>query len=169
MTDVAVAETPDVAQAKAGKFLTFRLAGEEYGLAILNVREIISLCEVTVVPQTPRFVKGVINLRGKVIPIVDLRLKFAMAEADHTVETCIIVVNVGERETGIVVDKVLEVLDISAGDIQPPPSLGKSVDTGFILGLGKPAGRVTILLDIEKVLTGTDLGAGPTVAQPETE
>ena len=137
--------------------MTFALDGEEYGLEILKVREIISMCEITSVPRTPQFVKGVINLRGKVIPVIDLRLKFAMAEAEQTEETCIIVISLGALETGILVDKVSEVLDISDGDIDQTPQFGVNVNTEFIRGMGKTGKRVTILLDIEKVLTTEDI------------
>ena len=142
----------DVGQ-KGGKYLTFVLAKECYGLEILKVREIIGLMDITAVPRTPEFVKGVINLRGKVIPVVDLRLKFGMVEAEHTEETCIIVVQVGAVEMGILVDKVSEVLNIGGADIEDAPSFGTEVNTDFILGMGKANGRVTILLDIGKVLT----------------
>jgi len=142
-----------------GKSLTFGLAGEEYGLEILKVREIIGMMDITAVPRTPEFVRGVINLRGKVIPVVDLRLKFGMPPAEATDQTCIIVVDVGRVEMGIMVDKVSEVLDIASEDIEPPPSFGVSVDTEFILGMGKANNRVTILLDISRVLTGEDVGA----------
>lgn len=153
MSQEAVAERASTA---GGLYLTFALDGEEYGLEILKVREIISLCEITSVPRTPGFVKGVINLRGKVIPVIDLRLKFAMAEAERTDETCIIVVNLGALETGILVDKVSEVLDIACQDIDQTPRFGGSADTDFILGLGKTGRRVTILLDIEKVLSDAE-------------
>ena len=142
---------------RAGKYLTFVLADEEYGLEILKVREIIGLMDITVVPRTPGFIKGVINLRGKVIPVIDLRLKFTMAEAARTDETCIIVVDVGSVEMGIIVDKVSEVLDIEAEEIEDTPSFGVDLDTDFILGIGKAGGKVTILLDIDRVLTGQDL------------
>ena len=141
---------------KAGKYLTFYLSREEYGLEILRVREIIGIMDITSVPRTPSFVKGVINLRGKVIPVIDLRLKFGMPEADRTEETCIIVVQVGEVEVGIIVDKVSEVLDIAGEAIDEAPQFGTDVDTDFILGMGKSADRVTILLDISKVLAGTN-------------
>ena len=153
MNQEAVLERASTA---GGLYLTFALDGEEYGLEILKVREIISLCEITCVPQTPEFVKGVINLRGKVIPVIDLRLKFAMAEAERTEETCIIVVSLGELETGILVDKVSEVLDIACQDIDQTPEFGGSVNTDFILGMGKTGRRVTILLDIEKVLSDAE-------------
>jgi purine-binding chemotaxis protein CheW len=146
----------DVGQ-KGGKYLTFGLAEETYGLEILKVREIMGLMDITAVPRTPDFVKGVINLRGKVIPVVDLRLKFGMPEAQHTEKTCIIVVQVGTVEMGILVDKVSEVLNIASGEIEDTPSFGVSVNTDFILGLGKAHGKVTILLDIGTVLSKDDL------------
>ncbi len=141
----------------AGKYLTFELAGEEYGLEILKVREIFGIMSITSVPQTPEFVKGVINLRGKVIPVIDLRLKFGLEEINQTEETCIIVVNVGNIEMGVVVDKVSEVLDIVSEEIEEAPEFGSDVETGFILGMGKAGDQVTILLDIEKVLSGMEV------------
>lgn len=140
-----------------GKYLTFVLWNEEYGLEILKVREIIGLLDITPVPQTPDFVKGVINLRGKVIPVVDLRLKFGMPPADYTKETCIIVVDVESLLMGIIVDTVSEVLDIKEGDIEPPPFFGQKVDVNFILGMGKIKKKVEILLNIDKVLSGREL------------
>ncbi len=145
------------ASRKAGKYLTFFLGNEEYGLEILKVREIIGLMAITAVPKTPDFVKGVINLRGKVIPVIDLRLKFQMRETEHTEETCIIVVDVNGVEMGIIVDKVSEVLDIAGEHIEDAPTFGRNVDTDFILGMGKTHDRVTILLDITKVMAGTDI------------
>ncbi|HAS17171.1 MAG: chemotaxis protein CheW [Nitrospirae bacterium RIFCSPLOW2_12_42_9] len=140
-----------------GKYLTFILNREEYGLEILKVREIIGLMDITPVPQTPAFMKGIINLRGKVIPVVDQRLKFGMPAAEYTKETCIIVVNIDNRLMGIIVDTVSEVLDIAAKDIEPAPSLGNKIKTDFILGMGKIKGKVKILLDIDKVLTLEEL------------
>ncbi len=146
---------------KAGKYLTFALGPEEYGLEILKVREIIGYMEITAVPQTPEHVKGVINLRGQVIPVLDLRAKFGMETAEITEESCIIVVEIsqGKRQfsTGIVVDHVQEVLDIDGADIEDAPQFGSSVDTSFILGMGKIGDTVKILLDIDKVLGGEDL------------
>ncbi len=149
------------ALAREGKYLTFALGPEEYGLEILKVREIIGYMEITAVPQTPHEVKGVINLRGQVIPVIDLRAKFGMETAEITDESCIIVVeiNQGNRSfsTGIVVDHVQEVLDIAGGDIEEAPQFGSTVDTDFILGMGKIGDSVKILLDIDKVLGGDDL------------
>jgi len=146
---------------REGKYLTFALANEEYGLEILKVREIIGYMEITAVPQTPYYVKGVINLRGQVIPVVDLRAKFGMETVEVTDESCIIVVEIsqGSRSfsTGIVVDHVQEVLDIAGQDIEEAPQFGSTVDTNFILGMGKIGDTVKILLDIDRVLTSQDL------------
>ena len=148
-------------RAKPGKYLTFALGPEEFGLEILKVREIIGYMEITAVPQTPEYVRGVINLRGQVIPVVDLRTKFCMNTEQTTTETCIIVVETkqGREEfsTGIVVDRVRDVLDITADQIEDAPSFGTSVETSFILGMGKIADSVKILLDIDRVLGTTDL------------
>jgi purine-binding chemotaxis protein CheW len=144
---------------RAGKYLTFALAEEEYGLEILKVREIISMSEITSVPKTPDYVKGVINLRGKVIPVIDLRLKFTMDEAPYTDETCIIVVDVNGIEMGIIVDHVSEVLDIAGDDIEDAPEFGASVDINFIIGMGKANGRVTILLDISRAISAGDIAS----------
>ncbi len=145
------------ANSQEGKYLTFVLSDEEYGLEILKVREIISVMEITEVPQVPDYIKGVINLRGRVIPVIDLRLKFGMPAIEYTRETCIIVVNVLDILLGIVVDTVAEVLDISSADIDPSPAFGGSVDTDFILGMGKVKGKVKILLDIDRVLSVAEL------------
>jgi len=148
---------------KEGKYLTFALANEEYGLEILKVREIIGYMDITAVPQTPGYVKGVINLRGQVIPVVELRAKFGMETTDITEETCIIVVEAGQDgrgfSTGIVVDHVEEVLDIAGEDIEEAPQFGSAVNTDFILGMGKIGETVKILLDIDKVLAGDDFGS----------
>ena len=152
---------PEAVPDKEGKYLTFALANEEYGLEILKVREIIGYIDVTAVPQTPHYVKGVINLRGQVIPVVDLRGKFGMETTDVTEETCIIVVEItqGTRRcsTGIIVDRVQEVLDIPAADIEDAPQFGASVSIDFILGMAKVADSVKILLDIDRILVGDKL------------
>ena len=149
--------------AKEGKYLTFSLAGEEYGIGILKVKEIIGMMNITPVPQTPEFVKGVINLRGKVIPVVDLRLRFALEAAAYTERTCIIVVEVaganGSVMMGIVVDAVSEVLNIRGADIENTPAFGVRLNTDFILGMAKAAGGIKILLDIDRVLSSEDLVA----------
>ncbi|MBA4391996.1 MAG: chemotaxis protein CheW [Desulfobacca sp.] len=144
-----------------GKYLTFSLAGEEYGISILKVKEIIGLMAITTVPRTPFYVKGVINLRGKVIPVADLRLKFEMEEMTYTERTCIIVVEIqggaGNVLMGIVVDSVSEVLNIKNGEIEDTPAFGTEMDRGFILGMAKIGGGVKILLDINQVLGAEDL------------
>jgi purine-binding chemotaxis protein CheW len=160
-----LAEVMDqVTDAKAdreGKYLTFTLAEEEYGIGILKIKEIIGMMPITPVPQTPEFVKGVINLRGKVIPVVDLRLRFGMEEIDYTERTCIIVVEIagetGTVQTGIVVDAVSEVMNIKGDDIEDSPSFGTKLDTDYILGMAKMEGGVKILLDIDKVLTAEEI------------
>jgi purine-binding chemotaxis protein CheW len=141
----------------ADQYLTFQLGSEEYGLEILKVREIIGIMDITSVPRTPDYVLGVINLRGNVIPVMDLRRKFEMEAAEHTRETCIIVVDVEGAQTGIVVDRVSDVLDIGTESIQDAPAVTSQVDTDFILGIGKTEDRVTILLDISRVLAAGDL------------
>ena len=146
---------------KAGKCLTFALGSEEYGLEILKVREIIGYMDITQVPQTPGYVTGVINLRGQVIPVVDLRAKFGMDSCEPTDETCIIVVEITQDgngiSTGIVVDRVQEVLDIVGEQIEDSPQFGGNVDTQFILGMAKVGESVKILLDIDKVLGSEDI------------
>ena len=143
-------------QQVGGKCLTFFLDDEEYGFEILKVQEIIGMMSVTPVPQTPPFVLGVINLRGKVIPIIDLRLKFAMPAVAQTEETCMIVVQVQGVAMGIVVDKVSEVLDIATEDIDVL-SCGATVNTDCILGIGKATSKVTVLLDIDQVLSTNEV------------
>lgn len=140
-----------------GKFLTFVLGDEIYGIEILRAREIICLMNITTVPQTPDYMKGVINLRGKVIPVIDLRLKFSMPEEEHTKETCIIVTEVNNSSIGIIVDSVSEVSDIGSGEIEDAPQFGQGIDTDFIMGLGKVKEKIIILLDIEEVLSSEDL------------
>ena len=143
--------------AREGKYLTFTLAGEQYGIGILTVKEIMGMMPVTTVPQAPDFVKGVINLRGKVIPVIDLRRRFGMPAVDTTERTCIIVVDMRaearQLQMGIVVDSVSEVLNISESDIENTPSFGANLDTAFILGMAKMEGGVKILLDIDRALS----------------
>jgi purine-binding chemotaxis protein CheW len=157
-----VIEQSEISTDREGKYLTFALAQEEYGLGILKVREIIGYVDVTAVPQTPHYVKGVINLRGQVIPVVDLRAKFGMETTDVTDKTCIIVLEIAQAgrkfSTGIIVDHVQEVLDIDGHDIEDAPEFGASADTSFILGMGKVGESVKILLDIDKVLGSADFG-----------
>lgn len=139
-----------------GKYLTFALGKEEYGIGILKVREIIGLMDITAVPHTPHYIKGVINLRGRVIPVLDLRIKFDMPEKEYDERTCIIVVEVqgasGAVQVGMLVDSVSEVLNINGEEIEPPPAFGGSTDTGNIMGMAKIKGKVKILLDIDLVI-----------------
>jgi purine-binding chemotaxis protein CheW len=142
-------------QAMVGKYLTFALGPEEYGLPVLRVREIIKIMDITAVPQVPSYVKGVINLRGKVIPVIDLRLKFGFAEQAYTERTSIVVVEVnltgGKVLMGLVVDAVSEVLNISADEIEDTPAFGQDVSTDYMKGMAKVKGRVKILLDLDRV------------------
>jgi len=146
---------------REGKYLTFTLADEEYGIGILKIKEIIGMMPITTVPQTPDFVKGVINLRGKVIPVMDLRLRFGIEAIEYTERTCIIVVEIeGESGTvliGIVVDSVSEVLNIKGEEIEDTPTFGTKLNTDYILGMAKMEGGVKILLDIDRVLSREDI------------
>jgi purine-binding chemotaxis protein CheW len=147
--------------ARAGKYLTFQLAQEEFGIRVLKVREIMGLQEITAVPQTPGHVKGVINLRGKVVPVIDLRLKFGLPAAEYTQRTCIIVTQVKGESTsvmmGIVVDGVSEVLNLSGTEIEDTPDFGDSAGSQYLLGMAKVKGKVKILLDIDRVLSTQEL------------
>ncbi|MHC1728244.1 MAG: chemotaxis protein CheW [Syntrophobacteraceae bacterium] len=146
---------------REGKYLTFSLDQEEYGIGILKVKEIIGMMRITPVPQTPAFVKGVINLRGKVIPVIDLRSKFGMVSVSYTERTCIVVVEIdsasGKLHIGIVVDSVSEVLNIKGCDIEDTPAFGTTLNTDYILGMAKAGGSVKILLDIDQVLNTDEL------------
>jgi purine-binding chemotaxis protein CheW len=152
---------------REGKYLTFSLAGEEYGIGILKIKEIIGMMPITTVPQTPGFVKGVVNLRGKVIPVIDLRLRFGMGGIEYTERTCIIVVEIdgqsGTVQIGIVVDSVSEVLNVRAEDIEDTPAFGTKLNTEYILGMAKMEGGVKILLDIDRVLSTDELSELETV------
>ncbi len=142
----------------AGKYLTFLLGNESYGIQVLKIREIIRHTDVTAVAQMPAYIKGVINLRGKIIPVVDLRIKFGLAVSETTKRSCIVVVQVTSNSgatlsTGILVDDVEEVANIGIDDINPPPDFGAKLDTRFILGMAKIKGKVKTLLDIDHVIT----------------
>ncbi len=158
-----VNETAATAQndARAGKYLTFQLANEEFGIGVLKVREIMGIQEITAVPQTPSHIKGVINLRGKVVPVIDLRLKFGMTTAEYTQRTCIIVTQVqgesGPILMGIIVDGVSEVLTLSSSEIEDTPDFGEEIAGRYLLGMAKVKGKVKILLDIDKVLSTQEL------------
>jgi purine-binding chemotaxis protein CheW len=146
---------------RAGKYLVFGLGREEFGIKVLNVREIMGIQDITAVPHTPPYLKGVINLRGKVIPVVDLRAKFGLPAVEHTQRTCIIVVQVtqdtGSVLMGIIVDGVAEVLTLMPGDIEDTPDFGNGVTTGYLLGMAKVKDRVKILLNIDEVMAAQEL------------
>jgi purine-binding chemotaxis protein CheW len=169
----AVVEKPETSAAaadrRAGKYLTFVLGREEFAIRVLRVREIMGIQDITAVPQTPAYVKGVINLRGKVIPVVDLRLKFSLPEMEYTQRTCIIVVQVQaggvSLQTGIVVDEVSEVLTLAASDIEDTPDFGEGAAAAYLLGMAKVKGKVKILLDIDQVLSGGELHRLDALAQ----
>lgn len=139
------------------KYLTFFLDEEEYGLEILKVQEIIGLLPITKVPRTDSYVRGVINLRGRVIPTVDLRMKFGMEPKEATEETCIVVVQVSGTQIGVIVDRVSEVLDIDETDVENAPSLGSDAEADYLLGIANAGGRVRLLLDIERVLSDREI------------
>jgi purine-binding chemotaxis protein CheW len=142
---------------RAGKYLTFFLADEEYGVEILKVQEIIGRMPITPVPLTSRYIRGVINLRGKIHAIMDLNIKFGMSQTEITDETCMIVIKTSSLMMGILVDKVSEVVTVTSDDIEDTPSFGAEVNTEYLLGIGKTGGRIRLLLDIEKVITASDV------------
>ena len=153
---------PDRRQNAAGKYLTFALQRESYGIDVLKVREIIRLTNITAVPRMPEYVKGVINLRGKIIPVMDLRLRFGFPDAQSTDSTCIIVVQVKlpdgkSTQMGLVVDGVEEVANIAAGEIEETPDFGAQIATNCIVGMAKIKGAVKTLLDIDSVVGAENL------------
>ncbi len=150
---------PNNADTDTRQFLTFKLAGEEYGVGILSVQEIRGWSAVTAIPHAPAWLLGVINLRGVVVPIVDLRIKFNFARADYNEFTVVIILNVGPRVIGIVVDGVSDVITLGSAQIKPAPSLGSGTDTSHIIGFGTQDERMRILMDVEKLLAGADLGS----------
>ncbi|HOQ06117.1 MAG TPA: chemotaxis protein CheW [Anaerohalosphaeraceae bacterium] len=139
-----------------GKYLTFAIGNEEFGIEILQIREIIGYVPVTPVPKSPVYLKGVLNLRGQVIPVIDLRLKFGMPEKEITDHTCIVIIETqtaeGATMTGLIVDRVSEVLEIEADQIEPAPSLGSTIDTSFLRGIAKTNDSVKLLLEIDSVV-----------------
>jgi purine-binding chemotaxis protein CheW len=160
VTSQAETATPNQ---RAGKYLTFMLGHEEFAIRVIKVREIMGIQNVTAVPQTPNYVRGVINLRGRIIPVVDLRLKFCMPMQEYSQRTCIIVVLVqagtASLLTGIVVDEVSEVLNLSASDVEDSPDFGDGADSpnSYLLGMAKVKGKVKILLDIDRVLASQEI------------
>ena len=159
---------------KTGKYLTFTLKEEEYGIGILKVKEIIGMMAITSVPRTPEYVKGVINLRGGVVPVVDLKLKFGMEETEKTVNTCIIIAEVAlEGESvvlGALADSVQEVFDLKAEDVEPAPKIGTQLNTEFLTGMGKKDEEFILLLDIDRVFTTDEISMVQSIGEvPEEE
>lgn len=150
--DLLEDEEDELEDTQEGKYLTFLLVGEEYGVSIRYVIEIIGIQKVTEVPDVPLYIKGVINLRGKVIPVMDIRLRFGVPPREYDDRTCIIVMQVQDQQMGLIVDRVSEVLDIPAQDIEPMPGLRKGRENRYIQGMGKVAEQVKLLLDVEKIL-----------------
>lgn len=142
----------------ANEFLTFTLGDEEYGVDILKVQEIRGYDTVTKIPDSPDFIKGVINLRGTIVPVLDLRLKFKLAKAEYNGFTVMIILNIARRVVGIVVDGVSDVIDLAPGQIKPAPEFSAALNTSYITGLGTVDERMLILMDIEKLIGSTDMG-----------
>jgi purine-binding chemotaxis protein CheW len=153
-----VQATGGAEEVPSDKYLTFPIGDEEYGINIQFVTEIVGIQKITDVPDTPAYVRGVINLRGKVIPVIDVRLRFGLPEREYDERTCIIVVNYNSMAVGLIVDAVSEVLDIPSGDVQPPPKVNKGAGSRYIQGLGKVEEQVKILLDIERLLYDDEMG-----------
>ena len=157
MNEITESVAACAATHRAGKYLTFRLHQESYGIAVLQVREIMRLPPITTVPRMPEHIKGVINLRGKIIPVIDLRLHLGLQQATDTEKTCIVVVQVKTQAQaallmGLIVDAVEEVANIGAGEIEEAPAFGVSIDTAYILGMAKVKGGVKILININQML-----------------
>lgn len=158
MMEAAIQQVNEVIYSEEGnQHVTFTLGEEEYGIDILAVQEIIGFTHITHVPHLPDFIRGVINLRGMVVPVMDLRLKFGLGLADYSSHTCIIVVKVAERTMGMVVDAVSEVVHLPDASIEPAPSFGARINTDFIQGMGKVGNRLVIILDVEKILSNEEL------------
>jgi purine-binding chemotaxis protein CheW len=147
------------------QFLTFRLAGEEYGVGILTVQEIRGWSAVTAIPHAPPWLLGVINLRGVVVPIIDLRVRLGFPRVETSDSTVVIILNVNERVVGVVVDAVSDVITLTAAQIKPPPSLGHQANTSHIIGFGTLDDRMRILLDVERLLAATELGVASPILQ----
>ena len=153
----AGAQQAAVAAKQANEFLTFTLGDEEYGVEILKVQEIRSYEEPTTIANAPAFIKGVVNLRGVIVPIVDMRIKFGLTEAEYNQFTVVIILNVAHRVVGMVVDSVSDVIQLSGEQIREAPQFGASLDTEYITGLGTVDERMLILMDIEKLMTSNDM------------
>ncbi len=147
-----------IASHMANEFLTFRLGGEEYGIEILKVQEIRGYDSITQIANAPDFIKGVVNLRGIIVPIIDMRIKFRLGNADYDQFTVVIILNVAGRVMGIVVDGVSDVISLEAEQMRPTPGFGSVIDTEYIMGLGTVDERMLILIDIEKLMASSDMG-----------
>lgn len=161
MEKIVSLESSIIEEAQEGKHLIFQLDGRDYGIPILTVNEIIGIMPITPIPKAPNFVKGIINLRGKIVPIMDLRLKFGMVEKEHTEQTCIIIVNTflkeSTKQVGVVVDIVSEVVDIPLSEIEPAPQYSNECGQDFIKGVGKVKDQVVMLLNIGKVIYSDEM------------
>lgn len=153
-----MAKIDDATTSGAREYLTFRLDQEEYGIDILKVQEIRGYEPPTRVAEAPNFIKGVVNLRGTIVPIVDMRLKFNCAKAEYNSFTVVIVLNLRNRIVGIVVDSVSDVMELPAENIKPAPDLDSGIDSGAVLGLGSLGDRMLILVDIERLMSASDMG-----------
>ena len=159
MSDATTAEAYDsTSGASAGEYLTFTLGQEEYGIDILKVQEIRGYEKPTRVANAPEFIKGVINLRGTIVPIVDMRLKFNCAKAAYDTFTVVIILNLHSRIVGIVVDSVSDVMELKAEQVRVAPEIDSTIDSSAVVGLGSIGERMLILLDIEKLMSGVDMG-----------
>lgn len=160
-------------RASDGKYLTFVLGDENYGIPILKVKEIIGMMEITKVPRTPDFIQGVINLRGKIVPIIDLRLKFKLEKMEYNERTCVIVVEVKVNDVtkfmGIAVDSVSEVVTITKDNIEPPPEFQTDIEEAFLEGMGKVKDKVIMLLNIEKVLSKKEFSIIKDIKEKESD
>lgn len=157
MNETSTSATMTDFTGESSQYLTFTLQNEEYALDILKVQEIKGFSKITPIPNTPHYIRGVMNLRGTVVPIVDLRARFAMTETEYDKFAVIIVVNVGRKIVGLVVDTVSDVLDIKSSDVDETPELGAGVDTSFITGMAKVDEKLVMLLDIDRVVGGHEL------------
>jgi purine-binding chemotaxis protein CheW len=167
-TAIAAASTAEIAQ-----YLTFLLSGEMYAVGILNVKEIIEYGQLTEIPMMPAFIRGVINLRGAVVPVIDLSARFGGRQTESSRRTCIVIIELtsaDERhDIGVVVDAVSEVLEVSSADIEPAPAFGAKIRADFIQGMGKIGGKFVIILDIQKVLSVEEIASLATVAERDAE
>ena len=159
--------------AEIAQYLTFQLSGEMYAVGILNVKEIIEYGQLTEIPMMPAFIRGVINLRGSVVPVIDLAARFGGHQTENSRRTCIVIIELSNadehHDIGVVVDAVSEVLEVSSADIEPPPSFGAKIRADFIDGMGKIGGKFVIILDIQKVLSVEEIASLATVAERGAE